>query len=403
MSKRRILFVDDEPAVLDGMRDSLRRYRKDWDMTFEQFPQKALALFAETKFDVVVSDMRMPEVDGAALLTEVRRIHPSTVRIILSGFTELEVAIRAVSVAHQFLTKPCEAAYLQTVVERACAVQNLLQGEELRALVGKTDRLPTTPQMFGEVSEAMTNPHATAKGVARIIEQDPSICAKLLQMSNSGFFRLARPIVKVEDAIVYLGYNMIKNLVLSTEVFSKTVGKKKDASQKKLQEQSRLTAHLALQLAPDKRVREDAFLAAILHDIGQVVLATAKDDYPKDIERIVQEEGLAFHEAERRNYGVSHAEVGAYLLGLWGVPFNVVEAVAYHHNDVSSFVVDDQLDAVGTVALASALAHEALCLRKESAKATENTEALAEQLGKTGDLSELRSWAAQGVKIAKAS
>jgi len=396
--KKRILFVDDEPNILQGLKDTLRKHRKKWDMTFEQFPRKAMELIDTENFDVIVSDMRMPEIDGAKLLTYVREKHPAAVRIILSGFTELEVAIRAVSVAHQFLTKPCDAKVLDDVVERACTVQQLLQTSDLRDLVGGMDTLPPTPQVFGEVTEIMSNPAATAGAVAKVIEQDPAMSAKLLQMSNSGFFRLARPISKVEDAIVYLGYNMIKNLVLSTEVFSRTLkGKKKRDALREIQEHSRLAAHIAMHIAPDKRTREDAFLAALLHDIGKIVLAAEHKEYPWNIDEIVTSSGCTYQDAERQLYGVSHAEVGAYLLGLWGVPFNVVEAVAYHHK---ADALIETLDVPSVVALSDALAHEAQ--RKLSPSVALGPQELAERLGQMEHLDGWRAHAANAVELATA-
>ena len=401
--RKKIIFIDDEPAVLDGLRDSLRKFRNKWEMFFEQDPEKALSFIAETPIDVVVSDMRMPQIDGATLLQQVKKEHPSAVRIVLSGFTEIEVAIRAISVAHQFMTKPCDAEELERVVERACRVQDMLRAEDLRSVVGKLDRLPTTPKIFAEVTEAMTSPHATAPGIAKIIEQDPAMCAKLLQMSNSGFFRLARPISRVEDAIVYLGYNMIKNLVLSTEVFTKTLSGKKQRAQKELQAHSHLTALLSLRIAKDKRIREDAFLAAILHDVGKLILASENKSYPDDVVALMGQDQCTFTEAERRLYQVSHSKVGAYLLGLWGVPFNVVEAVAYHHRPelIAKTSADEPLDAVSTVALANALAQHALPSKIFPEDDGEELSKLAELLGRQDELPSLQAEAVQCARVAR--
>ncbi len=356
--RRRILFVDDEPHILDSLRDGLRRKRKSWDMVFESSPSRALSLLDEQSFDVVVSDMRMPEIDGATLLSAVRERHPAAVRIVLSGFTELEVAIRAVTVAHQFLTKPCQGTELEEVINRSCQMQEVLTGEALRDAIGKLDSLPPTPRVYATVTEALTKTSTTADTVARIIELDPGMSAKLLQMSNSGFFRLARPISRVEDAVAYLGFNMVKNLVLSTEVFStKLKGRNKKALLSEVQEHSRCTARIAIN-APglSKPEREDAFLAALLHDVGKIVLATQHPDYPEAVSEIVKSEGVTWLEAETRLFDVSHAEVGAYLLGLWGVPFTVVEAVAFHHK--MDLVAANKLDPRGAVALADAVVHE---------------------------------------------
>lgn len=145
---KRVLFVDDEPNILEGLRTLLRRHRRQWEMTFAVGGPAALELLKTENFDVVVSDMRMPEVDGAALLAHVQRQQPRTVRIVLSGHTELEAALRAIPVAHQFLSKPCDAAELENVVERACALQSLVEDPKIRQAVGGIQQLPALPRVY---------------------------------------------------------------------------------------------------------------------------------------------------------------------------------------------------------------------------------------------------------------
>ena len=110
---RRILFVDDDPRILEELRDMLRPQRHDWEMAFAPSGDAALALMQASPFDVIVSDMRMPGMDGAALLARVRQEYPQVVRIVLSSHTELSTALRVVPVAHQFLAKPCDAEMLR--------------------------------------------------------------------------------------------------------------------------------------------------------------------------------------------------------------------------------------------------------------------------------------------------
>src|SRR6185369_4538284 len=122
----RILFVDDELNVLAGLRDSLRRHRREWDMVFAPGGPEALAELRQKTFDVIVSDMRMPAMDGAALLEQVRAEFPEVARIILSGHAERNAVLRALPVAQQFLSKPCDAHVLEGVLKRIYAIQNLL-------------------------------------------------------------------------------------------------------------------------------------------------------------------------------------------------------------------------------------------------------------------------------------
>ena len=118
--KKRILFVDDEPMILQGLQRMLRPLRDEWDMVFVDGGEKALAAMAESTFDVVVTDMRMPVMNGAQLLTEIRKRHPSTVRLILSGHADKDLVSQCLGVAHQYISKPCDPEQLKTTIRSAC-------------------------------------------------------------------------------------------------------------------------------------------------------------------------------------------------------------------------------------------------------------------------------------------
>jgi DNA-binding NtrC family response regulator len=155
---KHILFVDDEQQILDGLKDLLRKQRKQWTMVFALGGEAALRELQQQPFDVVVSDMRMPGMDGATLLTRVKELYPSSARIILSGHAERDSIVRALPVAHQFLNKPCDAALLRMVVERACELQRLLQNEKIRCLIGKLDKLPSVPHTYWELTRVAALP-----------------------------------------------------------------------------------------------------------------------------------------------------------------------------------------------------------------------------------------------------
>src|SRR4051812_10636605 len=184
MAKRRILFVDDEPHVLNGLRNLFRKERHVWEMSFALDGKAALEELAKGPIDVIVSDMRMPGMDGAELLSRVKSLYPQTTRIVLSGHAEREAISRVVSVAHQCLSKPCDAATVRAVIERTCEFQRFLHDESLRNAVGSLGRLPSLPSSYLELTEAMQNPHADIAEVVRIIENDPAMAVKVLQVVN---------------------------------------------------------------------------------------------------------------------------------------------------------------------------------------------------------------------------
>jgi len=329
---KRILFVDDEPQILEGLQNLLRRQRDKWEMVFAQGGEKAVELLEQGHFDVIVTDMMMPGIDGAALLKIVGEKYTNTVRIVLSGYTELAGAVRAIPVAHQFLTKPCRPAELENVVERACNLQLLINDEALQKTIGKIETLPPLPRMYAALTKALSDPDTGADDVAKILEQDMAMCAKLLQLVNSSFFVSAKQITSVQFAVVRLGFQIVKNLVLSLEVFKSNAPIQIEGfSAENLQKHALLVANIAKQICPNPQQSEDAFMAAMLHDIGTLIMAMEMPDKLKQAIALSQAEGLPLEKAEEKLFGVTHAEIGAYLLGAWGLPYPVVEAVANHH------------------------------------------------------------------------
>jgi putative nucleotidyltransferase with HDIG domain len=355
---RRLLFVDDEKLVLEGLRNMLRPKQRHWEMTFVAGGQEAIDELGKREFDVVVSDMRMPRVDGAAVLKHVQATQPNAVRIVLTGHTETEMALRSIPVAHQFLSKPCDAATLEGTIDRACSLQSLLSDPALRSAVGGIGRLPSVPKLYMKINEALEKPTTSLKDVATLIEQDMAVSAKILQVVNSGFFGLPKRVTSVHSAVTFIGINMLRRVLLSVQAFASFDSPDTPGfSVEKLQKHSHLTAMVASRMFKSKRESEDAFTGGILHDIGRLILATR----PSGGE---SRPGIRVAAPSVANVappivevpGVTHAEVGAYLLGIWGLPYAVVEAVAYHHNPLA--VRHKTFDIVDAVYIANILAQE---------------------------------------------
>jgi len=355
---RRVLFVDDEPRILEGLRRMLRSQRNEWEMAFAPGGEAALAIMEAAPFDVVVSDMRMPEMDGATLLTEVRNLYPQVVRIVLSGHAELSAALRVVPVAHQFLAKPCDAGTLRVAVERACHLKGLLSDDSIRRTVGALRDLPSLPRTYEALTEGLADPDASLQNLARIIEQDVGVSAKILQLVNSAFFGIAHSVTNIEHAVVYLGINTIRSLVLSLEIFRVFAPKAPVPGfhLESLHTHARLSAYIAARLPVPSHLAEIAMAAGMLHDVGKLVLAWKFPDRFKRLLAQAAEERLPLYKVEEREHGFSHAEIGGYLLGLWGLPYILVEAVALHHGP--NRIPHEYFDAVSAVHVANLLAHE---------------------------------------------
>lgn len=337
-----ILFVDDEPNVLDGLRRMLFPMQREWEMAFARGGAQALELLEARHFDVVVTDMRMPGMDGSRLLAEVKKRHPDTLRFVLSGQSDSETLYRSVGEAHQFLSKPCKPALLKECVDRAFALRELLSSDSLKAVVAQIGALPPVPRVYAKLCEALKSPDSSIADVGRIIETDLAMTAKILQLANSAFFGLRRQVASATQAVSLLGLNTVRALVLTTGLFAPLEGAKlpRGFSLDALWRHSMIVgayvqAICRAESAP-KETANDAYTAGLLHDTGELVLASAcPEDYACVFDRAVAE-SLPLAAAEKALLGCTHGEVGAYLLGIWGLPHPIVEAVAFHHRPMDA-------------------------------------------------------------------
>jgi HD-like signal output (HDOD) protein len=354
---KRILFVDDESKILDGLRRMLYAERSRWEMHFVLGGEAALQACESGAFDVVLSDLRMPGMDGATLLGHIRDRFPNTARIVLSGYSEAALAARTVPVAHRFLTKPCSASELQTVIEQVCSLQDILNAPEIRKIVGSVGELPSLSSTYTSLMQAVNAPDTSISRVAEIIQKDVAMSAKVLQLANSAFFGLAKEVTSLSIAATYLGMATIKNLALVSETFRVFVPGPRIPQSicEAMQQHSQQVASIAGMLPIDPGIRDVTVLAAFLHDIGSLFLASAMPDTFCAVLARAKERKCKLFEAEEELLGTSHAEIGAYLLGLWGIPHLAVEAIAHHHHPTR--IPHTGFDCTTAVYLADLLAH----------------------------------------------
>ena len=338
--RKRVLFVDDEPAILEALKGVLRPQRHQWEMVFALGGPAGVSEVERSTFDVVVTDMRMPVVDGAALLTRVKELQPHAVRLVLSGQTDGQTALKTVFTAHQFLAKPCDPEKLRSVVKRCCDLNELLAGDELRSLAGDVSVLPSAPTTYLAISKALADPNSTIADVARIVEREPTLCAKVLQVANSAFFGLPRTVSSVSQAATYLGTLALRDLALAMETMASLQNGKlalPPASYLAFQSNALAVGLLGRRwFKGDRRKSDEAFVAGMLRDMGHLVLS------------LVQAPAAAAAD--------HHAALSAYLLGLWGIPHAVIEAVAFHEQP--SRIEHDGLEVVDVVHLADCVVSE---------------------------------------------
>jgi len=331
---RRILFVDDDELILRSIDRVLRRHAQEsgWELYFLSDGDDALELMNQKSFDIIVADANMPRMSGSSLLRRVQESNPSVVRILLTGNTGLEVLRTTLPYAHQFIAKPCDAQLLRTTLENACSLRRILDRPELRALVGGSNELPSAPRTYVEITNALSSPNASTRTVADIVEKDIAISARVLQLVSSGLYGLPRQVGSVGGAVAFLGVEVIKAIVLSIEV-SKMFPVAQaipDFSIDAVQRRSVAAAQLAKRLLGHESGGDAVLIAGMLQDVGQLVFA-ARAAQRFSIALATSARGKTpLYEAELELFGSTHAEVGGYLLGLWGLPPKIVQAVAHH-------------------------------------------------------------------------
>jgi HD-like signal output (HDOD) protein len=335
MTQTSVIFVDDDASILSSLRRMLHPLRKEWNMRFAVSGQEALEIMAREPFDVIVSDMRMPEMNGALLLAKVKILYPGMARLILSGHAERELAIQTISVTHQFLNKPCSVEELGATINQSISLRHMLLRPELCELANSIVQLPSIPKRYTEVMEELSRDKPSIDRVAEIIEEDPAMTVTVLRLVNSGFFGLGNRVGSVMEAIGLLGLDLLKNLVLSVGVFTK-YDSQGLFSIERFAERCINVANFARQLASlksiSKNLIDEVFISGMLCDIGLLAMNSMMREKYASIVTYAEETNKPLIEAEKEVLGATHAELGAYLMALWGFDDHIIEAIAYHHH-----------------------------------------------------------------------
>ncbi|GGQ73150.1 HDOD domain-containing protein [Couchioplanes azureus] len=353
MSRRpHVLFVDDEPRILGGLRRMLRTHRDRWDMSFAEGGEAALAALRERPCDVIVSDYRMPGMNGAQLLERVRTEYPGTARVILSGQTNEDNLLSIMVLAHEFLTKPSSPEQLVATVERLIDVRTGGPGADRAVL----QSLPSPPDTLVRLIEALDGDEASAQAVGSVIEEDPAATAKVLQLVNSSAYTVGRKVSNVGQAVSLLGLPTVRGLICMHDLIRTfdVSGEIPVEWIEALTLHSVETSRLCRLLAEGTEWENNAFTAGLLHEVGQLVLASLQ---PEAFARALwqwrdpdpEPEPTFLCAVESAVLGSTHVDAGAGLLRFWGLPDAVIEAVAGHATTAQP---EAATDACRTVVLA---------------------------------------------------
>lgn len=356
-----ILLVDDEPALLDLLRVLIASQRPHWRVELAGGAGEALERLAHGEADVIVADRFMPGLDGVALLEEVRRRHPGVARLVMSGWPDPGGEASAHHVAHQYLAKPEDLRTLTSRLDRILAVRAHVGDPELRAVVAGVRTLPSPPATYFRLRQACAARDVSAREVAEIVREDPAVAAKLLQLCNAGFLGLRQRVSNLLHAVQLLGLDTVTALVLSSQLFSAcdrhlAARCGLDRLWRHSLATSRCASAVAQAAGALPAVVEDARVAGLLHGVGAIVLAVNHTEAYAGLVRTADARRVSRHALELERFGAGQAAVGAYLLGLWGLPWEVVEAVAFH--PAPGRQVPAEIDALTILHVAESLAGE---------------------------------------------
>ena len=386
-----IIFVDESPQVLNAMKRIFRKMRSERILRFTTSPDEALKQLATEPADVLITAMSFSGQSGMELLEKVRVQFPQTVRIVLSGSVSSDVVLKATDLAHQFIAKPFEEEDLISAVDRAFFVKQLLYDDPLKMLVSQISGLPTLPAVYVELEAQLNTSDASMDKLGQIVAKDQAISAKLLQLANSSFFSRPQRILNPAKAVSLLGIDLVRSIALTVGVIGGFSKLEKDFSVENLWQHAMLTAAMAGAIAKaenvDRETADTAFSAGLLHDIGKLLIVAHLPERFHAIVEQMKSDNSTMAVAEKKIIGTTHAAVGAYLLGLWGLPMPIVQAVAFHHAPENN---DGRLTALIIVHAANAFANAGQILANRQTDLAQIDYAYLERIGLADHLDKWR-------------
>jgi len=359
--KKRILFVEDNHLLRQMYLMMMEGEEESWDAVAARDAREALKLMEQSPFEVVVSDMRMPGMDGIELMGVVRQLYPGSSRIILSGLSDQVEIARSLDSTHQFLAKPFDIKALKATLSRLGNLDAYLKDKRLQALVGQMRVLPSFPSVYHAIMKELGSDDPSIERLAQIIAEDPSMTAKLLQIANSAAGGRATKASSPFEAVQFVGMSAVRSLALSAHIFrSFEQIKLKEFSITQLWDHTLRSGFIAQTIMQLERAEsadvEEAHIAGMLHDLGKLMLADSMPEQFQKALALATEHKLTSEKAELEIFGAEHSGVAAYLLSLWGLPVTMVEAVAFHHTPSSSEHIE--FGALTAVHAADVLEHQ---------------------------------------------
>jgi putative nucleotidyltransferase with HDIG domain len=290
-------------------------------------------LLSQKQFDSIITDINVAGMDGFQFLNIVSQMNPGVVRFAFSDNTASHQSIRSTNLVHQMIPRAGNAETLFSTVERVCCLRDRLLDPQLRNIITSIKTLPSVPLLYNRLVRELDSENASSQAIGDIISQDAAMTSKILQLVNSAFFGLPDNVSSPQRAVSLLGFNTIKALVLGIHIFAQYQGQSNRLiSIEKMWKHSLAVSNLgykiARQIGLKPNEQEDTRIAGVLHDTGKLLFF----NIPGFFQKVVPgKNGIMTIESEYQVLKTSHEEMGAYLLGMWGLPNVILEAVAFHH------------------------------------------------------------------------
>ena len=385
-----ILFVDDEPNILKGLKRTFHSMRSEWKMHYALSGDQALKIMSENEIDLVVSDMYMPEMDGAELLRKVQSEYPHVIRIILSGHSDIKLILKTLFPAHKFLNKPCTKEQLLNTVKRILLAQKLLPHQETRAMINQIGALPSQPFFFPVMQEDLY--YQDMEMLSRDIHYDVGMVANLLKVTVNSFFGEMDHLPTIQEAVNMLGTDVLNNLFktnghLATYEDFIIPELSVDKLWRHCLRTGKFASAIAKQETQDSNTVYHCFIAGLLHDIGKYILIYKYFDSYRDLLQKMDTLDISPAQAELDYFKTTHGAVGAYLMSLWGVPYDIIEAIAFHAQP--SLLKHTQFTPLTAVHIADVLEHYFCQLRKDHLQRDLDAQYL-QQIGIKSTLSQIK-------------
>lgn len=309
---------------------ALKSLRDEWSFSVATDRRAAESLIESTGFEVMVFDRRSAWIDDD-LFSMLKARRPETVRVALVPDFAVADAVRSSRLAHQVMSADATPETVANACERALRVRGVVSNPGVLEVVASSPELAAPPEMWTTLTQVLEDPNSGANEVADVVASDPAIAAHVLRLANSAFFGLPRKVTQLRDAVSLIGFTTIRALVLQASSAGEAIPPGVPLDRTAVQKHALATAQVARSIAGTSRAA-DSFLAGLLMDIGLVVLSTARPETMTSLLQAASSEGRALHQLEEQELGFNHAAVGATLLGLWGMPYSVLDAVAHHHD-----------------------------------------------------------------------